>query len=112
MTILCRHLKRGRIALEPTLFIINRTAIIIFLIDGWEYYSGRLLSPEDFSSMPPIPDEYLFIGHYGGFEAGSKNGSPHGSASYRLDIRIPEDDRSYALELPEIFSSYRLYINR
>lgn len=83
----------------------------VFLIDGWEYYGSQLLTPEDFKDQPPRPDQYIFIGRYGGFEMGNKNASPHGSASYRLVIRLPDEMRTYMLELPEIFSAYRLYIN-
>lgn len=83
---------------------------VMFLIDGWEYYGGRLLSPEDFSNSSPTPDQYIFIGQFGGFERWN-NGIPHGSASYRLTIRIPEVPDIYLLELPEIFSAYRLYVN-
>jgi len=26
---------------------------VLFLVDGWEYYGGELLSPKDFSKPPP-----------------------------------------------------------
>ncbi len=84
---------------------------VVFLVNGWEYYGGHLLAPQDFSSGNPLPDEIIYIGQYGGFEAGYLSESPHGSASYRLTIRIPDEPQSYTLELPEIFSAYRLYIN-
>lgn len=83
---------------------------VLFLVDGWEYYGGRLLAPEDFEGDAPTPDQYMFIGRFGGFERWN-SGSPHGSASYRLNIQIPEEPAVYLLELPEIFSAYRLYIN-
>lgn len=83
---------------------------VLFLVDGWEYYSGRLLTPADFGGSPPIPDQYLFIGQFGGFEKWN-DGSPHGSASYRMTIKLPEQPNTYLLELPEIFSAYRLYVN-
>jgi len=83
---------------------------IVFLIDGWEYYGGVLLSPEDFQEGI-TPDQYVFIGQYGGFEAGNSGASPHGSASYRLTIELPDELQTYMLELPEIFSAYRVYIN-
>jgi len=83
----------------------------VFLVDGWEYYGGRLLTPEDLAVNSPAPDQYIFIGRYGGFEAGDPNASPHGSASYRLKILTPDDASTYTLELPEIYSAYRLYIN-
>lgn len=83
---------------------------VIFLVDGWEYYAGRLLTPSDFQEAAPKPDEYIFIGSLGGFEKWN-SGLPHGSASYRLRINLPAETASYMLELPEIFSAYRLYVN-
>jgi len=84
---------------------------VMMLPDGWEYYGGRLLSPEDFSDGTLLPDEYIRIGQYGGFETVKPDASPHGSATYRLVIETPDRPYSYMLELPEIFSSYRAYIN-
>lgn len=84
---------------------------ILFLTEGWEYYSRQLLTPDDFVGDAPIPDAYIYIGQFGGFEAGGLTNSPHGSASYRLRIRLPEESQTYLLELPEIFSAYRLYVN-
>lgn len=83
---------------------------VLFLVNDWEYYANQLLRPEDFVNSPPVPDQYMFIGQFGGFEKWN-NGHPHGSASYRLRIQIPEELRTYTLELPEVFSAYRLYIN-
>lgn len=84
---------------------------IIFLVDGWEYYSGKLLCPRDFVVSPPAPDKIVYIGQYSGFEQNGVDGSPHGSATYRLNIILPENPSEYMLELPEIYSAYRLYIN-
>ncbi len=96
------------------LLILNKATLtetpVVFLVDGWEYYANRLLTPDDFSETPPTPDQYLFIGSFGGFEKWN-DGNPHGSGSYRLTIRLPEQPADYTLELPEIFSAYRLYIN-
>lgn len=83
---------------------------VLYLVDGWAYYGGRLLTPQDFATAP-LPDQYVFIGQYGGFAAGSPDAPPYGSASYHLRIDLPNEKRSYTLELPEIFSAYRLYIN-
>lgn len=87
--------------------------IPLHLTYGWEYYYGKLLIPEDFSSASsaPVPDQHLAIGQYGGLEAGDTTRSPHGSATYRLTLVLPETPSSYGLELPEIYSAYRLYIN-
>ncbi|GHU67977.1 hypothetical protein AGMMS49983_19960 [Clostridia bacterium] len=83
----------------------------LLLTDGWEYYGGRLLSPDDFAQDAPNPDATIFIGQYGGFDAGDRAASSHGSATYRLTITVPGEPAQYALELPEIFSAYRAYVN-
>ena len=81
------------------------------LVDGWEIYNGALLSPEVFENNPPKPDGYVFIGQFGGFDLGEADASPHGCATYRLRIELPDKPKTYMLELPEIFSAYCLYIN-
>jgi len=83
---------------------------VVFLTHGWEIYRDKLLAPEDFATGPS-PDEYVFIGQYGGFEGRDIRRSPHGSATYRLNIAIPPAPAAYTLELPEIYSAYTLYIN-
>lgn len=89
---------------------------LLFLVRDWAIYRGRLLEPADFAGgSVPAPDEYTFIGQYAGLEGSLRSGgparSPHGSATYRLVIDLPDETRSYTLETPEIFSAYRLYID-
>lgn len=83
---------------------------VLYLTEDWEYYGNRLLTPTDFIKNPPVPDEYVFIGQHGGFER-KGSPSPHGSASYRLCLSLPDAPQTYMLELPEIFSAYQLYVN-
>ena len=83
-----------------------------FLTHQWEYYPKVLLSPGDFKAgSPDTYKQYLMIGQYGGLETGNKNRSPHGSATYHLTLDLPSPQRTYAIELPEIYSAYKLYIN-
>ncbi|MGL6201121.1 MAG: sensor histidine kinase [Lachnospiraceae bacterium] len=84
---------------------------VMMLVDGWEFYSGQLLTPDDIDSNEITPDEYIYIGYYGGLEADNPDASPHGSATYRLRLELPVTQQFYTLELPEIFSAYRAYIN-
>lgn len=81
---------------------------VFYLIDGWELYSGKLLSPQEISSAQP---EYTFIGQYNGMEKEDSSAAPHGSATYRLTLLLPSEKTEYAINLPEIFSSYRFYMN-
>lgn len=85
---------------------------LVYLTAGWELYQGKLLTPEDFAAGSILPDAYVLVGRYGGSEgrADSRN-SLHGSATYRLSIVLPPQTESYLLEVPEIASAYRLYIN-
>ncbi|MCL2031593.1 MAG: GHKL domain-containing protein [Oscillospiraceae bacterium] len=83
----------------------------IYLVDGWEIYRGKLLTPETLKAHWIAPDEFVFIGQYSGFEGRGPAREAHGSATYRLNITLPPQTRSYALELPEIYSAYKLYMN-
>jgi signal transduction histidine kinase len=53
----------------------------------------------------------MSIGEESNFALGDLRRSPHGSASYALTLFLPEEVHTYAIELPEIYSSYQFYIN-
>lgn len=79
-----------------------------FLINDWEFYPDVLLTPDTY------PGEYMVytdIGERTRFDGLGTRTTPHGCSSYALHIYLPADNRTYALELPEIFSAYDLYIN-
>ena len=79
-----------------------------FLINDWEFYPDVLLSPDTY------PGDYMVytdIGEHTRFDGLGTRTTPHGCGSYALHLYLPADTRTYALELPEIFSAYRLYIN-
>lgn len=67
-----------------------------------------MLSPGSFDGQQPA---YIYLGQYGGFESGNVNASPHGYATYRLRILLPDQSKEYALELPEIYTASRIWIN-
>lgn len=83
---------------------------IRYLKDGWRYYEDRLLTPERLKEQG---DDYhhLSIGTRSNFAMGDPHRSPHGSASYAMTLYLPEEEHTYAIELPEIYSSYCFYIN-
>ena len=82
----------------------------VYLISGWKFYQYQLLSPDEFHSRKPICSDYVSIGQHGGFELGDKGKSPHGSATYRITI-LTDTASPRMLELPEIYSSCRIWIN-
>ena len=105
-------------ALQPINGVLNLTdgffpeKDLRFLTHEWEFYPGVLLTPSDFTEGPPDRyRQYISIGQYGGFETGNPVRSPHGSATYRLTMNLPSPQHVYALEIPEVYSAYRLYIN-
>ncbi len=82
-----------------------------FLCRGWCFYPDELLTPKDFAQANP--SEYMVyrnIGEQTNF-ASNYNITPHGCATYVLHLFLPDTEASYSLELPEIYSAYRLYIN-
>lgn len=83
---------------------------IRYLLDGWCYYSNRLLTPETLKKQGDNY-QYLSIGEKSNFAMANPHRSPHGSASYALTLYLPEEVHTYAIELPEIYSAYRFYID-
>lgn len=79
-----------------------------FLVDGWEYYPGKLLSSKDISSGSFTP-QIIYAGQYSNFSHDLK--TPYGVATYRLLLDNHGDSLTLALYLPEIPSAYNLYIN-
>lgn len=77
-----------------------------FLVDGWEYYPGQLLGPEDFSD-DTVPESYTYIGQYPNFSA--QLGTPYGVATYRLRLES-ETPQVLALYVPELLCAGRIYI--
>ena len=83
---------------------------MFFLVNGWEIYPG-LLTPEDIREDPLRFGKEVFIGQHTGFDFFYPGAPRHGSATLLLNIAVPEKSRLYALELPEIYSAYVLYVN-
>ena len=84
---------------------------IRYLVKGWGFYPDCLLSPEDFRDGEP--DQYMVytnIGERTRFDNLGAKKDTHGSGTYVLHLQLPKGKTTYALDLPEIFSAYRLYI--
>ncbi|GAA6479459.1 sensor histidine kinase [Enterocloster aldenensis] len=75
---------------------------------GWEYYPQELLEPGTFDGHRPL---YPYLGQYSGFEGQNGTGSPHGYATYRLNLLLPAKPDEYAMELPEIYSASKIWVN-
>lgn len=81
---------------------------VSFLVDGWEYYPGQLLSPEEVREKGSA-DSYTYAGEHSNFSA--QLDSPYGTATYRLVLENSGDPVELALYLPELLCAGRIYIN-
>ena len=59
---------------------------VAFLVDGWEFYPGQLLTPEDIDTGDA---EILYIGEIANFSP--YLGSPYGVATYRIILENSGD---------------------
>lgn len=79
-----------------------------WLVDGWEFYPGELLGPEDFAAGRRA-EQYTYAGQYPNFSA--QLGSPYGTATYRLVLENPGESVDLSLYLPELLCAGRVYID-
>lgn len=80
-------------------------------IHGWAFYPDMLLTPEELESGGG--QEYMLITSVGErthFDW-RNDGDPRGCGTYVLHLQLPDAPDAYALQLPEIYSAYRLYVN-
>ncbi|WP_458407716.1 ATP-binding protein, partial [Anaerotignum sp.] len=75
---------------------------LTYLTRQWIVYPDILLAPEEIG-------EYQGYRYYENIGENGKNKS--GSMTYQMTLLLPEETQEYALELPEIFSACKLYIN-
>lgn len=96
----------GTINLSKNDFNKNPTVQLCY---GWDVYPKEYVPYKDIQNRTAPLN--IFIGQYSGMDFGIKDDSYFGKATYNLKLLLPEKIQSYTLELPEIFSSYELYIN-
>lgn len=84
---------------------------LIKLNGQWEFYWNRLLTPEDFSSVPvPHPDSFMKVPGVWSANAGTHY-SKQGVATYRLVLNYSSSLADPALRVQSVANAYRLYIN-
>ena len=108
-----KHTHKSNQAINGVLYVSEEdwtTTPIRYLRDGWKYYTDRLLTPETLK-LQGDTYQYLSIGEKSNFAMGDLRRSPHGSASYAMTLYLPDEEHSYTIELPEIYSSYRFYVD-
>lgn len=106
-----RYIQGGR---QPALGILDlsgegESALALrWLTEGWEFYEGQLLSPEDFNGKALPEPALVSLGKYGRMRREGLSGWTKGT--FRLRLVLPETEQIFALEMPEIFAASRMYI--
>ena len=80
---------------------------VAFLVDGWEYYPGELLTPEALAGREA--GQHTYSGEYPNFS--HHLSSPYGTATYRLVLENRGGPRELSLYLPELLCAGRIYVN-
>lgn len=85
---------------------------VTVLADGWEFYPDyALLSGDTVKDKLPSAPYLITIGQSGSFSSYHSNGSPFGTALYRKQLYLEPSSEGWLLELPEIFSACKIYVN-
>jgi len=84
----------------------------VFPLDTeWEFYWGRLYTPEDFKSgIPGAPDYIKVPGVWNGYQSIDGIAGGDGFATYRLLVNNAPPG-SYALKIPTMATAYRMWVN-
>lgn len=79
---------------------------VTFLNGKWDFYPGKLLTPQEISSE--IPQEIKVPGNWSKKQPYSIN---RGSATYHLSVDLPKNAGPLAIKVQNIWMAHRLYIN-
>lgn len=79
-----------------------------FLVDGWELYPDRLLTPDDFLSETPTPCHITWAGEYPNLALFHEDKDPYGTATYRLRL---QGEGTAVLYLQEPLCAARVFVD-
>lgn len=101
---------QGRADLSKVYFEQNG---LVSLDGHWEFYWGRLLTPEDFKTGNlPQPDSHMKVpGTWEDGRAGGKTYPANGAATYRLHLNFPAALKDPAVHVQHVADAYNLYAN-
>lgn len=83
----------------------------------WEFYWEQLRTPMDFNETatdiiaPRLTGTIRLPGSWWGYPLKNKKLTPIGYATYRLEVLLPDKDRLMGLNLPQIYTAYKLWVN-
>ncbi len=101
------EIQKGKLDLSDWRFADNGS---VLLVGEWEFYWDTLMSPSDFPTTiePNFPQ---FPSLWSDIEIDGRNLSNHGYATYRVMIFLQSTEDLLALNLPDYYTSYKLWLN-
>ncbi len=79
---------------------------IVFVKGTWDFYWDHLLLPGEIDSSGIVPQKVNFP-----YLWSADQKPAYGAATYYLRVLLPDNSGPLSLEVPDAYSSYRLYIN-
>ena len=105
-----KYTARGDQAIQGILYVPDDDSVH-YLAREWQYFPGKLLTPEMLKKDPGYYSCYISIGERNEMELGNKEASTYGCGTYRMFLILPEEEKIWAISMAEVFSAYRIYIN-
>lgn len=98
--------------LDLSKFDFNKTDYV--KLNGyWEFYWQRLLLPLDFSSpaLPPKTGFFFVPQSWARYDGPGGRFKSNGYATYRLTVLLPKADQTYALNILDMATAYKMWID-
>lgn len=86
---------------------------IINLKGSWEFYWGQLVNPQDFSNDSSMTPGFITVpAAWNDYSIDPDKLTGEGYATYRLLITTNHPNESLGLEIPKLWTNYRLWVNK
>lgn len=77
----------------------DAAAKLHYLAREWQYFPGKLLTPEMLKKDPGYYSCYISIGERNEMELGNKEASTYGCGTYRMFLILPEEEKIWAISM-------------
>ena len=100
-----KYTARGDQAIQGILYVPDDDSVH-YLAREWQYFPGKLLTPEMLKKDRGYYSCYISIGERNEMELGNKEASTYGCGTYRMFLSLPEEEKIWAISMAEVFSAY------
>lgn len=98
--------ENGEVFLQSVDFVADKK---VALIDGWRFFEKQLLKPQEVQNSQ---NQVRFMRGEGGWHLSGQDGKQvNGYGTYHMTVHLPQDKPELAIQIPNIESAYRLFIN-